>query len=253
MAAVNPDATDYATIELQLDRLVSAIQTAEEQIASTVRLKETDTAAPVAQNGAHVKFCRSFSTEYWNTLVLPFSMTETQVIESFGEGTVVKELESVTGSENLILTFKTVETITANVPVIIIPGEAKEFYCIKNVDVNPSNNLATVLSLLSFVGNYNAEHVLTTDDYYLLDNYFKHSPGGNFIKPYRAYFHVADSQVKSLGFDNNSGDIPTAISEKVQSQESRDSFIYDLMGRRLNNLNGLPQGFYIIDGKKVVK
>lgn len=253
VAAVNPDATDYTTIELQLDRLVSAIQTAEEQIASTVRLKETDIAAPAAQNGAHVKFCRSFFTEYWNTLVLPFSMTATQVIESFGEGTVVKELESVTGSENLILTFKTVETITANVPIIIIPGEVKEFYCIKNVDVNPSNNPATVLSLLSFVGNYNAAHVLTTDDYYLLDNYFKHSPGGNIIKPYRAYFHVADSQVKSLGFDDNSGDIPTAINDKVQGQEARDSSIYDLTGRRLNNLNGLPQGFYIIDGKKVVK
>ena len=250
VAAVNVDATDYTTIEHQLDALVAAMQTAQEQIASTVRLKETDTAAPANQSGVHVKLCRSLVTNYWQTLVLPFSMTTEQVVATFGEGTVVKELESVAGSENLRLTFCQVDAITANVPVIIVPGEEKDFYCIKNVDVNPSANPVTELSLLSFVGNYHAGHVLTTADYYLLENYFKHSPGGNIIKPYRAYFHVNDALVKSLSFDDEEGDDTATGIEEVLGVESQETAVYDLTGRRVD-AGRLKQGIYLCKGQKV--
>ena len=250
VAAVDVDAIEYTAIEHQLDALVAAMQTAQEQIVSTVRLKESDTVAPANQSGAHVKLCRSLVTNYWQTLVLPFSMTEEQVVATFGEGTVVKELESVAGSENLRLTFCQVDAITANVPVIIVPGEEKDFYCIKNVDVNPSANPVTELSLLSFVGNYHAGHVLTTADYYLLENYFKHSPGGNIIKPYRAYFHVNDALVKSLSFDDEEGDDTATAIEEVLGVESQETAVYDLAGRRVD-AGRLKQGIYLSKGQKV--
>ena len=253
VASVDVDATDYPTIEAQLDRLVAAIADAKEAIASTVLLKETDNAAPAAQNGVHVKLCRALSNDQWQTLVLPFSMTAEQVVATFGEGTVVKELESVSGTENLKLTFRQVDGITANVPVIITPAETKDFYCIKTVDVTPSAQPVVELPQLTFFGNYAAGYVLTTSDFYLMDNTFLHSPGGNLLKPYRAIFHVNDSTVKSLGFDT---DDPTGI--EARTQDKVQGTMYDLSGRRvgthtLSPENGAGQpGLYVGQGRKIL-
>lgn len=95
--------------------------------------------------------------------------------------------------------------------------------------------------------------------YYFSKNYFWNSTnlrnGDNiFILPYRAYYKTTNSQVRSLnyfGVNFNSDEVTSILDVE---NESGDNSIFDITGRRIaaDNLNSLPRGLYIVNGKKVL-
>ncbi len=251
--ATNPDETDIDAINTQLDYLTDAIQTAKQHIAETTILKDTDTAMPQAKNNAHVKFVRTAEFEQdgmWNTICLPFEMTSQQVDNVFGEGTILKYLESATtDGENVTMTFTTADNLKANKPYIIKPTIFKKSYCINGVDVNPQPNpITSVNGIVSFVGNYINGEVLDNNTYYILGNKFYQSTGNVKIKAYRAYFQTASSEVKSLSIYDQDA---TGITD-VRTLTSGNGNMFDLQGRRVDNPNTAPDGIYIQNGKKVI-
>lgn len=230
-----------------------------------ITLSELSTTQPQAAANVLVNLTRSISAassieseNAWNTICLPFALTADQV-EAFGEDVVVKKLTGVdTTNGNATLSFTELasgEGIEANVPYILKTTTAGTSYTFRDVTIAPSATPVTEIGSVQFTGNYVAEHVLTTDDYYILGDKFYKSSGKTKMKGYRAYFHIPSSSgIKSLGFDF--GD-PTAIVSLGTDALTQPVDVYtpsgQLVRRQATSLDGLPRGVYIIGGKKVMK
>lgn len=65
---------------------------------------------------------RSFTANVWNTISLPFSVTESQLTSIFGTGYVLKEFSGVDGT-NMLFTTPEGNTITGGVPYLIKPTQ----------------------------------------------------------------------------------------------------------------------------------
>ncbi len=250
---VNPDETDIDAVNTQLDNLLAAMETARENIAATLTLKDTNGYALLEKTNSHVRFVRTTGfaqNDLWNTICLPFDVTATQLNIVFGEGTDVRMLDDANETNgDVILKFKAVEEMKANVPYIIKPEIFKNSYCFDNVDVNPDENPSTVIDgIITFKGNYISDTVIGTNAYYILDNLFFKSTGNTRIKAFRAFFETPDNTVKQLSILDD--DNATAIVDNKSSAE--DNYIYDLQGRKVNKANLVNKGIYIRNNKKII-
>ena len=214
--------------------------------AKTYTVSE-DAAYDNTQSGAgDVTLNRTIIVGY-NTIVLPFSMTQKEVEDQFGEGSVVYELNSF---ENEVIGFKTADGISPNTPYILKATEAGTSYDIKGRtivagDANPTSTVGAV----SLIGSYDDEFIVpqTGDNYvvskgnlYLVNSEVK-------IKGTRAYFNVVGNQAREISFDGVLTGIATV--EKGELKKVFTGDIFDLTGRKVKNPSN---GIFVVEGKKVV-
>lgn len=227
-------------------------------------LDETSATPPAEANGVTVKLIRSVvpkssgeSDNAWNTICLPFSLTNGQIEDVFGPNTIVKQLAGVvTNGEMSTLTFSKVTSIQANRPYIMQLDKGGKQYIIKNINITPSENLIQTVGDVQFVGNYVYPCVMANEggtDYYILNDKFKSSTGRTKIKGFRAYFHVPESSgIKVLNF--SIGDI-TSI-DGLEMNAALPADIYNVSGqlvrRQATSTDDLPSGIFIINGRKVI-
>ena len=235
--------------------------TQEEYDAYVITLSETASVAPVATDGSvKVVLNRTLSAnDTWNTICLPFALSEGRITAIFGDNTVVKELTGATRSgENAELTFGAVSEIAANTPYILKTDQAKSEFKLRGITLTPSENLTQTVSGVQFIGNYVNPKVLSNTsgtDFYIKDNKFYSSPGGTKLKGFRAYFHVPNgggsNSVKALfsNFDDNATYI------QLLNDDCQPTDVYTVSGILVRSgatsLEGLPRGTYITGGKKV--
>lgn len=200
----------------------------------------------------------------WNTLCVPFSLTEAQTKAAFGADVELRELESVAGNT---LTFKTVNSVTANVPCLIKVTAAGNEYKFEGVSTTAvKNNRDYTLSLVEgnilFLGIYSAMDVVeadlagsSTNGYYAFlgaNNTFFKAKAGSTMKAFRAFFSVPNDvntkQLKAV-IDGTT----TGIEDLVIDGVKANGRVYNLNGQYVgNSLNGLQPGIYIQNGKKIV-
>lgn len=198
----------------------------------------------------------------WNTLCVPFSLTEAQTKAAFGADVELRELESVAGNT---LTFKKVNSVTANVPCLIKLSEAyaKDTYTFTGVNTVAAKvddfGSDKVNAAISFIGIYSSKDVTewATEgkDYvaYLgANNTFFKAKAGTKMKAFRAFFVIPEntpaSAVKAV-IDGNA----TGIEDLVIDGVKANGRVYNLNGQYVgNSLNGLQPGLYIQNGKKIV-
>lgn len=200
----------------------------------------------------------------WNTLCVPFTLTEAQTKAAFGNNVELRELESVAGNT---LTFKTVNSVTANVPCLIKVTAAGNEYKFEGVSTTAvKNNRDYTLSLVEgnilFLGIYSAMDVVeadlagsSTNGYYAFlgaNNTFFKAKAGSTMKAFRAFFSVPNDvntkQLKAV-IDGTT----TGIEDLVIDGVKANGRVYNLNGQYVgNSLNGLQPGFYIQNGKKIV-
>lgn len=206
----------------------------------------------------NVKLTRTFA-DGWNTLVLPFDLTTDEVNAAFGEQTQVAYFSNDT--ENTItlnLSDNDEKNIPANEPVLIKPSKTGSVnFTFTNKAIKNTNIPTTVgANGINFVGSYNSNHTVAADDYFIGNEKLWKSTGNTALKGTRAYFTVAESKAESkifLVWGEN--DEPTGIeSTDAASTAPASTTIYNLYGQKMgNNLNNLPSGIYIINGKKIKK
>lgn len=198
----------------------------------------------------------------WNTLCVPFTLTEAQTKAAFGADVELRELESVAGNT---LTFKKVNGVTANVPCLIKLSEAyaKDTYTFTGVNTVAAKvddfGSDKVNAAISFIGIYSSKDVTewATEgkDYvaYLgANNTFFKAKAGTKMKAFRAFFVIPEntpaSAVKAV-IDGNA----TGIEDLVIDGVKANGRVYNLNGQYVgNSLNGLQSGIYIQNGKKIV-
>lgn len=235
-----------------------------ERMTGSITLDETATTAPSRATHVDVTLRRTISAKSaaesgnaWNTICLPFALTNAQLKAAFGNNVVVKRLKSVeTTDGNAILSFEAVDAIEANMPYILQTDQGGTQYSFTAIDVTPSEQLTAEVDGVQFVGNYVTDHVLANEggtDYYILNDKFYSSTGRTKIKGFRAWFHLPEaSGIKSLGarFDDETTTGIEDVEGENQNAESGEA-VYDLTGRRVSLSPVLPKGIYIINGKKV--
>lgn len=228
-----------------------------------VELDENGAGIPeTSRADANITLRRTIKGTTWNTICLPFSMSEEQVKETFGEEVELRELaNAVTTNGDANLYFTTRTSIEANKPYLMKNATLGSSYIIKGVDYTPATPTSEVNGVL-FNGVY-AKTVLDNasgQDYYIVSNEIKSSPGTTNIKGFRAFFKVpAGSEVRAMRLFPEGDDEATAI-EGVMTDEGDlmvfPADIYSVSGQLVRKkavgLDGLPRGVYIVGGQKIV-
>lgn len=215
-----------------------------------VTLDETADNAIEAKEAANVTLKRKFVANKWNTLVLPFAVSDADVKTTFGADAKIVEYSNADDA-NINFTTST-KGIEANVPVLIMPAavNAKNTYTFNSVsivvaDPNPKADGTNY----SFVGSYKPYN-LVNDDYMLYaDKWWKTETGDTYkIKAFRAYIKantpaaakqlnlVIDGQTTGLKLNTVNGNI--------------EGETYNVAGQRVANSY---KGLIIKNGKKIIK
>ena len=221
----------------------------------------------------------------WNTLCLPFGVTDgddTDGITFSGtplEGATVMELDAdgiydghQTGldasSGTLYLNFKAVTEIEAGRPYIVkwtkpndydsAPFEYDVFNPVfSSVTVTGSASTTVAFNGGKFCGTYDPIHFSAEDQTTFFLGaantlYYPQPSGGEYpsIGAFRAYFHVSDTGNSAIAFRLNFGDDATGVASPQPSPEGKGTW-YDLAGRKLDGEPTAP-GIYIKDGRKII-
>lgn len=197
---------------------------------------------------ANVTLKRSFVANKWNTLVLPFAVSDADVKTTFGADAKIVEYSNADDA-NINFTTST-KGIKANVPVLIMPAAVnpENTYTFNGVSIVVADPKAEGTSY-SFVGRYKPYN-LVNDDYMLYaDKWWKTETGDTYkIKAFRAYIKantpaaakqlnlVIDGQTTGLKLNTVNGNI--------------EGETYNIAGQRVANSY---KGLIIKNGKKIIK
>lgn len=221
--------------------------------------KETKYTLPI--NNANVTLQRTLSSDYWNTLCLPFDVSGGQIAEVFGDDTKVSEFNNAV---NNTIIFSSVENIRAGVPCVIKPTNTVENPVFEGVNLTSSSPMSTSNGSYRYDGHYICYDMKTDKTEYFLnargslnypaDDTQNHLKGlrGTFTIPSTSAASLVslrvlfDEQLVSEGFDVVDG--VDAISGLTNI-----STVYNLKGQVIGTTKDhLAKGIYIVNGKKIV-
>lgn len=240
---------------------------------TNVSISQADGYTYEAKNNATVTLTKPLKANVWNAICLPFSMTEQQVRNAFGEDARIAEFKKVDESgKKAVASFGMhyYQLITAGKPCLIKPSQVNEndTYTIKGVTIDAEQALTIADSnkKFDFVGTY-APTTMPTNSHFLGSNdgklYYittaKNISGLKaFLKPVEnnsgAKLSIAfDSTVNDQ--DNNTTGIEAIkdYTEQDAANSSANKGIYNINGQFMGtNPAILPQGIYVKNGKKFI-
>ena len=200
----------------------------------------------------------------WNTLTVPFDVSEVQLTETFGEGWSLYEFyDSNLNDGMLSLEFKQATCMEAGKPYFIKVSDmvgSVENPVFADVRANPLANAPTRTTHVDFYPTLGPTQIIGTNihDFLILGdgNTLFHPATLNnaWMKGYRGYFQLHDlpeagaAQFR-LVFDSEEDVSGIILLENDLA--AKDHAIYNLMGQPLKELP-TRRGFYIQNHKKVI-
>lgn len=205
---------------------------------------------------SEVTLTRSFPTDQWTTMVVPFSASAEQVQTAFGNGTEIATVNRLTNDK---LYFTKQNAITANEPVLIKVAtvNSDNTYTFNNVTVE---NCATPIqngSGAQLIGTYalltgGQSGDLGASDYFIYDNLFYDCTYMGRMKPFRAYITLTTAGAKLTSFSFTDDEDITAVNTVcMEPASSPPSLVYNVAGQRINN--NAAHGLIIRKGIKETK
>ena len=215
---------------------------------------------------------RQISANNWNTICLPFEMTNSQAKAVFGDDVKIAKFAGCNSNmkddkvAGLNLKFTSVETIEANKPYLIkISTPVTDPFSLEKVTVVDADSPIEMVGEDSFIGTYKYITGLgSTDKPYLFlsGNKFYTAVGNTDFKPFRAYFDLKDlkefrdnTTASSVNINFFVDDDQVTEIKGVTLDNGVVDAVYDLQGRKVkvedDHLNTLQKGIYIINGQKV--
>lgn len=230
---------------------------------------------------ATMVFHRTFTTDKWNSLILPVDMTADQVKAAFGEKAKIARFNRLqdkwiyfdTQAENNL-------HIEKNVPYIIKPTKkptaVNRTYNVGGENTKHINGLVYTVTGIAYedqtatrqhedtqytngmthYGSYKNPIVVPADSYIL------HRSGDMVhtavdhknIKSYRTWLRETTPSGETLQMRVEQNDGPSTGIKVIEETAKNANAVYNVNGMRMNssNTNNLPKGVYIINNKKVV-
>ena len=242
-------------------------------------ISETDTELPEDETDANVTVTRTISANVWETICLPFAMTEEQVKTVFGQNVLLGDFTGCTVTyeddgetvSHIEANFDDVTAIEANHPYLIMVSEDISEFEIDSVDVHAETEPSvdcdektvkvgknTYTSYNRFVGNYLMDFVLPEQTLFLSDGKFCYSEGETKMMGLRGYFDFYEvlpeeanaAESITINYDGMTTGIVDA-DMKSASHESVQRAWFTLDGRKLEGRPAM-KGIYISQGKKII-
>ena len=230
---------------------------------------------------ATMVFHRTFTTDKWNSLILPVDMTADQVKAAFGAKAKIARFSRLEDkwiyfnmqTENDLL-------IKKNVPYIIKPTKqptaVNRNYNVGGENTKHINGLVYTVTGIVYTnqtatlqyddkentngmihyGSYKNPTVVPADSYIL------HNSGDMVhtavdhknIKSYRTWLRETTPSGETLQMRVEQNDGPSTGIKVIEETAKNANAVYNVNGMRMNssNTNNLPKGVYIINNKKVV-
>lgn len=241
----------------------------------SITLKETATVFLPFKNGsktvfttddlpiknANVTLERTLSSEYWNTLCLPFNVSPQQIEEVFGPDTKVSQFNNAV---NNTINFSPVDMISAGIPCVIMPTNTVVNPVFENVTITSSSPGSTYQSSYHYDGHYVCYDMKTDQTEYFLNTRgtlnYPANDSQNHLKGLRATFTLPAPSLSSLMsfrvfFDED------MVSEGLDIVDGIDAIsgltnifpVYNLNGQLVGTTkDSLTKGIYIVNGKKTI-
>lgn len=205
-----------------------------------------------AWENSDITLNRTLVANKWNTLCVPFAISEEEIKANFGEGTLVEKFEAVNGNT---VNFADATSIEAGVPYLIKPTVAGTTYTFNGKEVSADAPKTEGNADVTFQGIYSPTDItnngtvkaagVTEDGKVLFVN-----PGSK-TKAFRCFFTISDNaSITPAMLKVSIKGVETAINSIVMdNSNATDNAIYNLQGQRVNG-NSLAKGIYIKNGKK---
>ena len=234
-------------------RIVSKDYVATDETSVGNVIKENSTNTFATQNNVIVKIMRILSPSNWNTICLPFAVSEDMMEEVFGAGYELRTFDSMSGTT---MNFKSLKSIEAGKPYLIKPAAKVKNPTFTGVNITAVDPVEVGENGFKMVGTY-SRHALATDGTQLFlgsgEKFFIPAASTNTMNGLRAYFTVpagTDAQMLRANIDGNLTSIDTI---DATGKTAADAPVYNLQGQRAGtSLQGLPRGIYVQGGKKIV-
>lgn len=220
---------------------------------------ESYTKPSVGTSGsAEVHLTRSFSANCWNSLCVPFAISDAEVKTQFGSDAKVAKF---TGATATTLEFTSCTSIEAGVPYLVyIPeGATQSNFTFKGVTAFADKPTDVVLSgsvneKTTFHG-YFCKSTAPKGSYVLRKNLVYHLVKDMDIKGFRAV--LIDGTNATRVFTQWSLDGTTTGIGNIDADVIQRFNVYNTNGQMVRHaatsLDDLPHGVYIVNGKKVIK
>ena len=195
---------------------------------------------------------RTLVANKWNTLCVPFAISEEEIKANFGEGTLVEKLDAVNGNT---VNFADATSIEPGVPYLIKPTVDGTAYTFNGKEVSADAPKTEGNADVTFQGIYSPTDItnggtvkaagVTQDGKVLFVN------AGSQTKAFRCFFTISDNaSITPAMLKVSIKGVETAINSIVMgNSNATDNAIYNLQGQRVNG-NSLTKGIYIKNGKK---
>lgn len=228
---------------------------------------------------ATMVFHRTFTTDKWNSLILPVDMTADQVTAAFGADAKIARFDRLE-DKWIYFDMQTENNLLKNVPYIIKPTKeptaVNRTYNVGGENTKHINGLVYTVTGITYdnqtatlqhedteytngmkhYGSYENPTCVPADSYILhrsgdmVHTAVEHPS----IKSYRTWLRETTPSGETLQMRVEQNDGPSTGIKVIEETAKNANAIYNVNGMRMNssNTNNLPKGVYIINNKKVV-
>lgn len=232
-------------------------------------------------NNATMVFHRKFTTNQWNSLILPVDMNAKQVTAAFGADAKIARFDRL---QDRWIYFETQTEnnlhIEKNVPYIIkptkLPTAVNRNYNVGGENTKHINGMVYTTTGIAYdnqtttlqhedtentngmthYGSYENPTVVPADSYILhrsgdmVHTAVEHPS----IKSYRTWLRETTPSGETLQMRVEQNDGPSTGIKVIEETAKNVNAVYNVSGMRMNssNTDNLPKGVYIINNKKVV-
>lgn len=239
-------------------KLVSTDDVATEEI--TLDETATEYTATAISNTATVHLKRTLTQNCWNSFCVPFDIDAAQLKEQFGENVKVAEF---TGLDATTIKFTSVSSVEAGKPYLLYTeaeAPAAGYYTFIGVTSLLSSPTVVTQSIDGTSVSFNASfcqttapakaYVLRNDQVYCLTSEMT-------MKGFRGYFAESTSGSAASNITEWSLDGQTTGITDIDAGNAAKHDVFNVAGQKVktntDNTDGLPQGVYIVNGKKTTK
>ena len=239
-----------------------------------ILLDEASTRIPEATDEAvELTVKRTLKAGVWNTLCLPFDMTEAQLKAAFGDDVQLAEFtdydpeyddaDNVTAitvnftdtdlSEGLYGNWPYLIKVSASVTAFTLTAEIApdEESAVAEYDNGKKGKQRVVYG--RFIGTLHAGETVPENDLFISDDKFYYSTGISTIQAFRAYLWLDDKLTAggaaSVGVRIGGR---TTFVDELAAPTGDSIFVYDLIGRKLQNADAITKGIYIKGNRKML-